>query len=286
MNCHYCKSENCIKFGTTQNKQRYRCKDCGKTFILDKVSTQIILTAKERKKLINQLLKNNKITIANIEDNCNLSKHRLTLYFWRHKIFSEIAKFQDEIVLEGQIQIDETYFSVSYKGNYKNSEFKLPRPARKRSNDLDIRGLSGEKIAVLTAIDETGKSLAIPICTGRPSSQIIYNSLKNHLKKGSVLITDSASCYNKIAKKLNLKLIKIPSNKHSTEIEGIVYHINTINNYHKRLKNYMSSFNGVSSKFLYEYTNWFAFIDRKDLTEKQKKTNINQDYHQREFSSS
>lgn len=110
MNCHYCKSENCIKFGTTQNKQRYRCKDCGKTFILNKVSTQIVLTAKERNKLINQLLKNNKITIANIEDNCNLSKHRLTLYSWRHKIFSEIAKFQDEIVLEGQIQIDETYF--------------------------------------------------------------------------------------------------------------------------------------------------------------------------------
>ena len=34
-NCIYCKSKNCIKRGETIiNKQRYFCKNCGKTFIL------------------------------------------------------------------------------------------------------------------------------------------------------------------------------------------------------------------------------------------------------------
>ena len=31
--CPHCRSENIIKFGYYKNVQRYRCKECGKTFL-------------------------------------------------------------------------------------------------------------------------------------------------------------------------------------------------------------------------------------------------------------
>ena len=77
-----------------------------------------------------------------------------------------------------------------------------------------------------------------------------------------------------MAKQLNLTLIQIPLGKYATTVNGMYYHINTINNYHERLNKFMLSFNGVSSKFLPEYVVWFAFADRKDLIDDDKKKTI------------
>ena len=277
MNCPNCQNENYVKCGkTSRGLQRYKCKNCGKSFIAERQLNNISISANTRNLLIESLLKKKSVSITDIKENCKTKNHYNTIYYWRHKILNELIKAQDKVVLSGYIQADEIYFSVNYKGNHKNSDWKMPRPARQRSADLNVRGLSKEKVGVLTALDENGVSIAIPVCTGRPTSNQVYNALKNHIKEGSTLITDSAAAYNKLAKQLKLKLIKIPSGNHATTIDGVYYHINNINNYHKRLNKFMSSFNGVSSKFLYEYVAWFAFADRKDLTDDDKKKLLNE----------
>jgi hypothetical protein len=38
----------------------------------------------------------------------------------------------NEVVLEGIVEADETFFAISYKGNHKKSKtFKMPRDSRK-----------------------------------------------------------------------------------------------------------------------------------------------------------
>ena len=37
--------------------------------------------------------------------------------------------------------------------------------------------------------------------------------------------------------------------------------IQNVNNYHSRLKGWMQRFNGVSTKYLAHYLNWFQFLD-------------------------
>lgn len=276
MKCPRCQSERKRKNGfTSTGKQRYRCADCGKSFVEEEEPNSINVPPNIRKRLVENLLKRKTPAVIDIKDNSRIRKCSNTIYYWRHKILNELIALQSKVVLSGQIQADETYYSVNYKGNHKNSKWQMPRPPRDRSADLNIRGLSREKIAVLTAIDEHGVSIAIPISQGRPKSNEVYNALKNNIAPGSILITDSASCYRKLAKQLNLKLIQIPSGKHTTVVDGVKYHINTLNNYHRRLKEFTAKFYGMSSKFLPEYMAWFSFIDRADLTDSEKKSILN-----------
>lgn len=276
MRCVRCQSEKLRKNGFTKSgKQRYRCFQCGKSFVLEDQPNNINVSPQIRTKLIDSLLKQKTPSIIDIKESDNLSVCYNTLYYWRHKILNELIKVQSEVILSGTIQADETYFSVNYKGNHKNSEWQMPRLPRLRSADLSTRGLSKEKIAVLTAIDDKGISIAIPIAQGRPTSNQIYDALKNNIKPGSTLITDSATCYKKLAKQLNLKHIQIATGKHAVNVDGTRYHINNVNNYHGRLKKFIAKFYGVSSKFLPEYTAWFAFLDRTDLTIAEKKRILN-----------
>ena len=42
-----------------------------------------------------------------------------------------------------------------------------------------------------------------------------------------------------------------------------IYHIQNVNNYHKRLKDWLVHSNGVASKYLDNYWAWFRFLDSK-----------------------
>lgn len=272
MNCPKCKSENIIKNGKdAKGQQRYKCKDCGFVFIGNKQPNAINTTTRKRNIVIDIILNKKDCSVSDIKDSIKGKTNVNTIYYWRHKVLTELLKLQEDVILSGKIQADEIYFSVNYKGNHKNSKWQMPRPARIRTADLNIRGLSKEKVAVLTAIDEQGKMIAIPVSQGRPTSNQIYDALKNHIEEGSTLITDSASSYRKTAKLLNLTLVQIPTGKHATTYNGVYYHINTLNHYHGEMRKFMSNFNGVSSKFLPEYMVWYAFKERKDLAEEQKK---------------
>lgn len=49
--------------------------------------------------------------------------------------------------------MDETFFPLSYKGNHSKSGFKMPKPARKRGKQVQLRGSSKEQVCVATALD-------------------------------------------------------------------------------------------------------------------------------------
>lgn len=270
MKCQYCQSDWIVKNGLVKNKQRYFCKDCGKSFYSEVEPNSIACTVKTRNFFIKQMLDEKKTSLTDIQKELDKPISKKTIYSWRTKILSELVKEQEKIILSGEIQADEIYISVSYKGNHQRDNFKLPREPKVRGGS-SIRGLSKDKIAILTAIDDKGSVVAIPIAQGRPTSNQIYNVLKNNIEQNSTLITDSASSYRKLAKQLNLKLVQIPSGKHQLTVEGINYNIQRINNLHKYMRRFLSSFFGVSSKFLIYYTNWFAFIKRTDISQKQKK---------------
>ena len=67
----------------------------------------------------------------------------VTAFFWRHKIIDVIRKFVGYGSLECVIELDETYFALSYKGNHsKSSNFTMPRESRKRGKKINTRGIS------------------------------------------------------------------------------------------------------------------------------------------------
>lgn len=44
-----------------------------------------------------------------------------------------------------------------------------------------------------------------------------------------------------------------------------IYHVQTVNNYHSRLKNWLFRFKGGTSKYLENYLSWFRFVENKKI---------------------
>lgn len=80
--------------------------------------------------------------------------------------------------------------------------------------------------------------------------------LGNKIEEDSILVTDSHKSYIGFAKSHNLQHKRIASGKHKNG----EYHINNVNNYHKGLKDFVRHFNGISTKYLTNYLNWFSWI--------------------------
>lgn len=71
--------------------------------------------------------------------------------------------------------------------------------------------------------------------------------------KISILCTDSHKSYIKFATDFNLDHKRIKAGKHK---EGI-YHIQHVNSLHSNLKKWMGRFNGIASKYISNYMQWF-----------------------------
>ena len=247
--CPFCKGNKVRKNG----KQQMYCRDCNKYYTL-KTNTIFANTKKPLtlwKKYIDLMIEGKSLRYIAKELNINTT----TAFYWRHKILSVLRKNDNDNnnKLDGIIEADETYIQESQKGsrNIKG------RQARKRGYSSEYRqvGLSHNKVCILTAIDRNKKSFGIPVGFGKVNKNEV-EVLQIHLKKDSILITDGDKSY-KALNNVKLKSLKFgkPENK--------VYHLNNINNYHSQFKKFMVKFNGVATKFLDYYVEYFNSLKQQ-----------------------
>ncbi len=87
---------------------------------------------------------------------------------------------------------------LSTQGNNSHKGKKIEgKPGRRRGESASKRGISDEKVCLLTAVERKGDSFLRSYNTGRPSSDDVMN-LSSDIKKGSYLWTDNHSSYNKL----------------------------------------------------------------------------------------
>lgn len=264
--CSKCDSGNFIKFGKDKNgKQRYKCKNCGATF----TATSFSVVSKTHydyntwETYIEELLRQS--SLAECAKKCNISVQ--TAFVWRHKILKAILKDQDNRVMAGIIEVDETYVSINYKGNHKKSKrFKLPRPAYRRGVDNRVRKES--KACVMCAVERNGQVYGEAVGRGQPTITMLKHSFKERLLPDSLIISDkSRGLRNYFNNYTSLELIQLLAkqerNKRRSppEIKGI-YHIQTVNALHNRFRKFLRAYNGVSTKYLNHYVNLFIWIEK------------------------
>ena len=115
-------------------------------------------------------------------------------------------------------------------------------------------------MCVLTAIDRNKHSFNKPVCYGHIGKEQTM-ILQHRIKENSILITDGEYSYRRL-KDVKLKQLKFgkPQIKDNT-----IIHMNTINSFHSGLKKFMIRFNGVATKYLDNYVNYFReFRDKID----------------------
>lgn len=165
----------------------------------------------------------------------------------------------------GVIEVDEAFFREFFKGDHKKSTtFTMPRKAHKRGvkgsksskNEKRKRGISKEQVCVLCAIDRTGNIITELLCKGRMSHTDLERLFKDRIEDESILCTDSHKSYIQFAHNSGVELLQIERGKHK---EGI-YHIQHINAFHSKLKEWMYKFHSVATKYLANYMYWFKWL--------------------------
>lgn len=242
--CRFCKSKNVKKWGRQSGLQRVRCADCGKSYNALTGTPLAHLRKKQEWLKMAAALKEG-LSVKKTAEKCDACIS--TAFRWRHR-FLKAMKGDMAVKLEGIAEADETYFLESHKGARQ-----LSRPARKRGGRARKPGLSKEQIPVLVARDRAGG--IVDAVLPDQSKKSIKLVLGGKVSKENILCIDGGNalwgfvCEGKIPCKV------IPAGKHVHE-RNPIFHIQNVNGYHSRLKDWMSRFNGVATKYLPNYLGW------------------------------
>lgn len=250
--CVHCGNIDIKKNGHTKaGHQRFYCKGCHQSFTY---ATKTIFAGAKRPldtylRYVHCMMLG--LTVRDSATECHLSKN--SAFFLRHKILDALQQMHRDVVLDGVVEGDETYFSISFKGNHSRSRwFTMPREPHMRGERTSKRGLSKEKICVPCAVNRDGKAISKISCLGKPSVMDIQNVLGGRIEPGAVFCTDKLNSYVGFAEQNDINLLQIKSKHRMMGALGI----QRINGYHSQLKDFMVRFHGVATKYLNNYLVW------------------------------
>jgi transposase-like protein len=249
--CPHCSAEWVVKNGSADGLQRYKCRSCRKTFNA-LTGTPLARLRMKGKWLEQTAALRDGLSLTQVTKRMGISRH--TAFRWRHR-FLALPKTVKAQALVGIAETDETYFLHSSKGQRQG----LGRTPRKRGGKATKRGLSKELVPVLVARDRSG-STADFILEADDKTHVAA-ALKLILPKDTILCTDGSGTLAAAAKKIGVTHRPVNLSAGIRVIAG-VYHVQNVNAYDSRLKDWIRRFKGVSTRYLDSYLGWFRAIDR------------------------
>ena len=261
--CPHCGSISIKKHGKTGGRQRYRCKDCNKTFC--ETSQTLMyhsrLTPAQWKGLLLGMVQN--LTLAEIAGMIDTSV--TTVWHNKNKVCIALeALYKEQSVFTDIAEGDETYTTASFKGmrdpdffinvlgrmprhhrTYEEKVYYLKKhgfwdslqkdPARLEmllsSGDSYKRGISNDQICILTCKDRSGHFTIDPVCVGRLETADVQKNLGGRFASDAILVTDSHNAYPGFALSEKIQLEQIEADKHA---KG-AYNLGRINAVHSKL---------------------------------------------------
>ncbi len=248
--CPRCGARRMHRDGHAHGLQRYQCVACGRTFN-SLTGTPLARLRHKGKWLpyLDTMLDSATVRRAAVR----VDVHRNTSFRWRHR-FLTWSKHDRQLPLRDIVEADETYLLESQKGARH-----LKRPARRRGGVASRRGISSEHVCILVARDRAGRTH--DAVTGR--APLRRAQLKLHLgpvlAPGCVLVTDGHPAYPGFAREHGVA--HRPVNQSAgARVQG-QWHVQNVNAYHSRFKQWLRHFHGVASHYLANYLGWRWAVD-------------------------
>ena len=169
-----------------------------------------------------------------------------TSKYWLEKLFLTLENSQDNVILEGEIWLDETYYPVIMRDLIKDSEGRL------------LRGLSRNQICIGAATD---KKHTVCFFEGfaKPTQSQSYDTFKDHIAPGSTIIHDKEYAHKKLVRELSLKS-KCYSSKEMKGLADSENPLYSINRIHNLLKMFLNAHSGFNRDELQGYLNLYSFV--------------------------
>lgn len=250
--CPNCDGNDIRANGKYKRVQRYYCKDCKKYF---RDTTGKVLFGLKKPELFSKYLYHMLMgySIKKCADQTKICIQ--TSFDWRHKVLSAFEQ-ACPAGFEGIAESDDIFFLESDKGSRE-----LDRKPRKRGSKATKRGISNEQIAVVVTCDRTENKELRVATRGRISKKDLEKVFEGKLDKVETLCTDTHRSYTAFAKSNDINHQKFNVSK-GQRVKNKIYHVQNVNNTAARLRTWMRPFNGVATKYLQNYMNWFMILER------------------------
>ena len=243
--CPHCGCRDVAPWGTASALPRYRCKTCRRTF--NALTKTPLARLRMKDKWVMQVeAMIDGVSIAKAAKRCDVDDK--TAFRWRHRFLASLAS-DKPATLAGIVEGDEMFVLESFKGRRSG----MPRAARKRGGKSAKPGLSAEQIPVIVARDRQGATTdAVLPKLNRVS---ITAALGGAVTSANEFCCDGGSAIVAFARKASIPTHILPApGKPSPQAPD--FHINNVNAYHSRFKEWMRRFHGVATKNLSNYLGW------------------------------
>ena len=236
--CPFCSSVEFVKSGRTRSGvQRYQCR-CHKTF------TQTTGTIFYEHKLsivewVEYCL--NLFRYVSISADSWSNKNAFnTSRYWLQKMFLTLEGIQDNIVLDGTVWLDETYYRV------RSEDVEYNR------NGDKLRGISKNQLRIGVATNKK-HTLFLLEGTGKPTQKKTLEMFGGHIAPCSTLIHDKEAAHKKLVTTLGLNSFSY-SSKELTEMLDKDNPLYPVNRAHAMLKVFLNSHGGFKRERIQGYS--------------------------------
>lgn len=261
--CPHCEGVRIVHNGQASGIQRYKCRDCAKTFNA-LTGTPLARLRHKAKWLTQAEVLNQGLSVHQAAQVLNVAPS--TAFRWRHR-FLQLPKNHKVRGLQGVVEADETYFRRSLKGQTVRG-----RARRRRGGRAAKRGTStAEYVPVLVARDRAGATTDFILQA--PDKANVLAALASVLPPDAVLCSDGGGALAKAAEHLGLEHHALNMTK-GQRVRG-PWHIQNVNAYHSRLKHWIHRFKGVATSYLASYLGWFRALDRSAQNRRQPASMLN-----------
>lgn len=242
--CPHCKSENVHRYGQVSERQRYRCKDCGKSFM--ETTNTVMAHSHCGEAAWKQVIRDTVERVPLDETAAALELSHSTAFNMRHKILLalEAEEARNPTVLSGVCELDDTYVLECYKGKKLPADFW--RKPRKHGATAQKRGVSNEYICISTGIQRDGGAYSQTVTRSTPGKDDLIAVFEGHIDKSALILCDGASSYNALGESCGCAVMNVNE-------DGGFFNNNTANGLHSFIKQRYNQYRGVATKYLNRY---------------------------------
>lgn len=262
--CLHCHSERIKRWGHQNGRQRYRCGQCRRTF---NAFTGMALSHLRVVGMLDRYVScmMSSMTLRPAARTCGIALD--TSFRLRHRLM-EIIEGDKSEHLQGIVEMDETLFRESCKGQRQLSRAARKRGGRKsrQHKGSPLKRDRVKQIPVWVACDRQGQ--VTDAVLRHISAEELYSHLQGRIEPETPLVADAHLAHEAVASRLKVVLKELVSCSGQTVIEK-VFHIQHVNAYHSTLKVWINgTFRGVATRYLYRYLGWRRLLSGNILTEK------------------
>lgn len=249
----YCGSHNTIRYGHKRNKQRFLCKDCGRTFL---TTTHTVMShshfpAEVWAEVIEDTLRGYAIDYTAKR----LGLYHQAIFDMRHKILVALRQIPEisNVCLGEVAELDETFVLDCYKGKLLGND--ISRKPRKHGAKAEKRDISSEYVCICTGVQRNGDTYAATVNRANPDAEELRAVFASHIADATLVLCDGLRSYH------TLPMIADCTVKDCTQVEEdekCFYHLNTVNGFHSFIKSRYHFYRSVATKYLNRYNALFS----------------------------